>query len=257
MGQDHLSRFEDSIQRLIEGGFSRLFAGRLHSQDVAVQLARAMEDKSLPGQDSKLIAPDIYTVRLHRRDHQAILNERPKLPDMLAEELVKLARAAGLVFLSLPEIRLIVDDTISAHHVKINARHSTTHRDTTESLDLSGILEDNDNPIPIPNAVLLMDEQYIPLSQPLINIGRHRDNHIIIDDVRVSRHHAQFRVRFGEFVLFDLGSSGGTRLNGKTIQISPLKSGDVISLSGYPMIYKVQANHEDEQTRPHDSSSVS
>jgi pSer/pThr/pTyr-binding forkhead associated (FHA) protein len=53
----------------------------------------------------------------------------------------------------------------------------------------------------------------------------------------VSRHHAQIRLRFGQYVIFDLGSQAGTMVNGKPIQQKALEPGDVISLAGVSLIY--------------------
>ena len=46
-----ISRLESRVERLVEGTFARLFAGRLHPREVALQLARAMEDNVLPTPD--------------------------------------------------------------------------------------------------------------------------------------------------------------------------------------------------------------
>lgn len=54
---------------------------------------------------------------------------------------------------------------------------------------------------------------------------------------RVSRTHAQLRAVHGHYVLFDLNSTGGTYVNGQRISQHALKAGDVISLSGVPLIY--------------------
>ncbi len=88
------------------------------------------------------------------------------------------------------------------------------------------------------NAFLILDQSNtIPLRQTVINIGRRLNNHIIIDDPRVSRNHAQLRAIRGQYVLFDLNSTGGTFVNGGRITQYTLKPGDVISLAGVPIIY--------------------
>lgn len=76
-----------------------------------------------------------------------------------------------------------------------------------------------------------------PLTQSVINIGRRLDNHIVIDDPRVSRRHAQLRAIRGWYILFDLNSTGGTYVNGQRVTQSILYPGDVISLAGVPLIY--------------------
>jgi pSer/pThr/pTyr-binding forkhead associated (FHA) protein len=88
------------------------------------------------------------------------------------------------------------------------------------------------------NAFLIVDGmQIFPLSQGVINIGRRQDNQLIIDDTRISRVHAQLRAIKGRYVIFDLESSGGTFVNGERIRRSTLYPGDVISLSGVPLVF--------------------
>jgi len=76
----------------------------------------------------------------------------------------------------------------------------------------------------------------------VLNIGRREDNHLVTDDPRVSRTHAQLRAVRGVYYLFDLNSTGGTFVNGEAVMRWPLKPGDVISLAGFPIIYGQDAS---------------
>ena len=71
----------------------------------------------------------------------------------------------------------------------------------------------------------------------MINLGRRSDNHVVIDDMRVSRIHAQIRAIKEHYVIFDLDSSGGTFVNGVCLSQSTLYPGDVISLAGVDLVY--------------------
>jgi len=94
-----------------------------------------------------------------------------------------------------------------------------------------------DNSIP-PGTFLIMEGvNVIPLDKVVVTIGRSRDNIIIVDDPRVSRHHVEIRVIRGNFVLFDLGSSGGTYVNGRRTGQVILYSGDLISLAGISFVF--------------------
>lgn len=82
------------------------------------------------------------------------------------------------------------------------------------------------------NAYLIVNSEVFPIKNQLTNLGRKLDNHIVLNDPRVSRNHAQIRVMESQFILLDLNSTGGTMVNGKKVTKSVLYSGDSISLAG-------------------------
>lgn len=98
---------------------------------------------------------------------------------------------------------------------------------------------DLEDPVRIPeDAFVIVDGiKVIPLSQPLIRIGRRLENNLVLDDPRVSRTHAELRAINGRYVLFDLHSTGDTFVNGLKITQSVVYPGDVISLAGVNLVY--------------------
>jgi pSer/pThr/pTyr-binding forkhead associated (FHA) protein len=62
-------------------------------------------------------------------------------------------------------------------------------------------------------------------------MGRSRQCDVMVDDPNVSREHAEIRPRGGSWVLTDLNSTNGSRLNGRRLERSEvLKPGDEIEL---------------------------
>ena len=93
-----------------------------------------------------------------------------------------------------------------------------------------------------PNAVFLMEGvKSYPLDRAVITIGRMLDNDLVIDDPRVSRHHAQLRAVDGHFVLLDTNSTGGIFVNGRRVTQTILYPNDSISLAGVILLF-----HQDE-----------
>lgn len=249
MMRDHFLQFEDRIQYLIEGGFARLFAGRLHPRELATQLVKSMEDLACRAPDGQLIAPDTYSIRLHPHDHVAILETHPDITTTLTTEIVEIARAAGIALVSTPKVKLLADDTVGLHQVGVSAWHTTDGMDSTQSMQPSKVW-DAKQPDAARAILILNGQQHITIDRPVMNLGRQRDNHVIFDDPAVSRHHAQIRLRFGQHVLFDLGSASGTIVNGCQIQETILQSGDVITLGASNLIYLEEDNNPNVRPVP-------
>lgn len=219
------------MEALVEGTFARLFSGRLHPSDIGRQLARALEDSAASGTPALR-----YAVRLNPADAQILLGEQPRIAEILAEELVTGAREANVMLPHTPEVLILPDPLLKSRSVTVTAETASLSDTTPQSTP---------TPLPAtaplaapPHAFLILEgERTVPLTQAIISIGRRLDNHIILDDPRVSRAHAQLRLRFGRYVLYDLGSTGGTSVNGQRVQECVLRPGDVISLAGVPIIY--------------------
>ncbi len=77
------------------------------------------------------------------------------------------------------------------------------------------------------------------LDVDLVTAGRHPDSDIFLDDVTVSRRHAQF-VRLGSgYAVKDVGSLNGTYVNRHRIDEAQLAGGDEVQIGKYRLVYLV------------------
>jgi pSer/pThr/pTyr-binding forkhead associated (FHA) protein len=67
--------------------------------------------------------------------------------------------------------------------------------------------------------------------------GRHPDSDIFLDDVTVSRKHAEFLRRQGGFVVRDVGSLNGTYVSRDRIEEAGLADGDEVQIGKYRMVF--------------------
>lgn len=75
------------------------------------------------------------------------------------------------------------------------------------------------------------------LNSDLVTVGRNPDNDIFLDDVTVSRKHAQF-VRTGvRFSVRDTGSLNGTYVNGELAEQTELVNGDSVQIGKYRLLF--------------------
>src|SRR5438477_7065411 len=63
-----------------------------------------------------------------------------------------------------------------------------------------------------------------------LTIGREEGNILRLNDERVSRFHAKVQIDTDDFILTDLESTNGTRVNGAVVQIRRLRFGDRVSV---------------------------
>jgi len=240
---NRIARFEALAEWLVEGTFARLFAGYLHPLEVATHLARAMEDHRVYAPDGTSLAPTHYWVYLHPQDFGLLIASRPSLAEDLVEHVADLAREAGLVLVGPPVVSVEPLTTVPPRSVRVEARWqsadgavegATREMTDEEQAAIQEAAQEEPRGRPF---LIVGGERHVELTESVVGIGRALDNDIIIEDPRVSRHHAQLRRRYGRYILYDLGSSGGTTINGYPVEECVLQPGDVISFAGVEVIY--------------------
>ena len=75
------------------------------------------------------------------------------------------------------------------------------------------------------------------LDQPVTSAGRHPDSDIFLDDVTVSRRHAEFRLEGNEFQVVDVGSLNGTYVNREPVDSAVLVNGDEVQVGKFRLVF--------------------
>jgi predicted component of type VI protein secretion system len=103
-------------------------------------------------------------------------------------------------------------------------------------------------------------KQEYELSKPELTIGRHSSNDIVIENRGVSGKHAVIQMQGEDFILKDLDSTNGTKLNGKKITSAELRHGDHINLFKHTLNFVLVSSEQminKENTVPaHSENSV-
>jgi hypothetical protein len=74
------------------------------------------------------------------------------------------------------------------------------------------------------------------LDSDVTHIGRHPESDIFLDDITVSRRHAEIRRSSDGFVLHDVGSLNGTYVNRERVEGAELRSGDEIQIGKFKLV---------------------
>jgi hypothetical protein len=77
------------------------------------------------------------------------------------------------------------------------------------------------------------------LDRPIIQAGRHPESDIFLDDITVSRRHAEFMTTDQVTRVRDVGSLNGTYVNRERIEETELSSGDEVQIGKFKLVYLV------------------
>ena len=234
-----LDKLEAQLQAFIEGKLARLSPLRGQQENLGRRLVMAMRAGTISTGDGTLLAPDRFIVLANPKQADLMQGDLPMLKEFAAL-IREVGAEAGLHFVQPPEVVISANEDIPEHQVEILARISESALGSTT--DMTGPQGPEGAAFPEHAFVILNGTQIYALEQAVVNIGRRSDNHLVIEDPRVSRHHAQIRAVNGRYEIFDLESTGGTFVNRQRITQSVLHPGDVISLAGVPLIYGQEAS---------------
>jgi len=129
-----------------------------------------------------------------------------------------------------------------------------THAETTSTISLGGDLAEAEpgeealadsatlDALPPGTALLVVRRgpnagSRFLLDSDLTLVGRHPDSDIFLDDVTVSRRHAEFYRQGGRFTVRDVGSLNGTYVNRERIEEAELTGGDEVQIGKFRLLF--------------------
>ncbi|HMP76174.1 MAG TPA: FHA domain-containing protein [Kiritimatiellia bacterium] len=87
-----------------------------------------------------------------------------------------------------------------------------------------------------------------PIGDEGLTLGRHADNQVSLNNATVSGHHAVIKREGDQYILRDLGSTNGSRVNSREIKESPLRPKDLVQIGSVEFLFNSEAmSFEDAQ----------
>jgi hypothetical protein len=242
--QKGLNRLEAQLRVLIEGSAEKMLRSDSVQEDLA--LVQAMQKEITSDLDGKRAAPNLYMLLLPAHQAQA-LQGNAQILEEFAHSLEEYATQTGLHLHGTPKFKVIPLPGDQDAEMRVLAAFSPLNLAETSQIEVS---TSGETPtIPAGAFLIIQGTRTIPLTQAVINIGRNETNDLVIEDLHVSREHAQLRAVRGRYMIFDLNSTGGTFVNGVQITQLELTPGDLISLAGIPIIYGQEQSYLIEETQ--------
>lgn len=236
-----LSRFEQLMEQMVEGSVARLFRSPVQPVEIARRLERAMESQQTISVN-RVIVPSFYRAFLNPLDFATFQPVRAQIEQEMATYLSDLARERDFSMLEHPKVELAEDAAVARRGIQVTAE-MTSAPSSSATVQL---LAPTTTPAPRgasrSHATLLLQTPSGPhpiqLQSTMVTLGRGLGNDVILEDNRVSRHHAQLRYRQRRFWISDLGSTNGTFVNGAPVNETALNDGDTLSLGGLELVFR-------------------
>lgn len=205
---------------MVEGAFARAFRSSIRPVELARRLAREMDDHVSVGVRGAPVAPNHFTIYLSPSDH----DEFGDVGDALRRELCDAARAhardEGYGFMGPVDVELVVEESFGTGWFEVEGRFR-------EGAGGAGA-----------GSLVLPTGDRFTLEEHIISIGRSPESNIVLADPNVSRNHAEIRPQGDGFMLVDLGSTNGTKVNNVRVSQHVLADGDEIRFGNTRMRFE-------------------
>ncbi len=246
-----LQDFERRLEGAVEGFFARAFRSGLQPVELAKAVQRYAEDHQHVTADG-VVVPNVYRVQVAVKDHDRLSTYGASLPRELGEVVVASAADRGWSLRGPVKIRIEADEAVRVGRYRLAAR--------VEAVE--------DDPAPRPSAALSsppaaapstgadpgrIDRTMVigaaprasahlrvvegpgagsstPVTGSRFTLGRLPSCGLALEDTTVSREHAALVRRGAAWWVVDLGSTNGTKVNGRRAAEQPVGPGDRIEL---------------------------
>jgi hypothetical protein len=213
-----LKRFEQRLESLVEGTFSKAFRSGLQPVEIGRKITRALDDGRTVGVGGGTVVPNRIDVFVSTTDFDRF----ETFADALARELVDAgrlhARDEGYQFVGPVSVELVEDANLGPGRLRIDATIAAGLGDS--------------------KALVLPDGTRYELGEHPVVIGRLSECDVTLGDPRVSRRHAEVRPDYGGHKVVDLGSMNGTTVNGVAVREHALAEGDTIGVGSTAIRYE-------------------
>ena len=263
-----LRTLESKIAGLVEGTFNRAFRSEVRPVEIARKLAREMEEHKSSSL-SRTYVPNEYRVFLSPRDRERFAGYETALADELAGYLLEHARRERFTLPSRPVIEFETDSRLGLGEFGIQTGVLSPGHDAEDEPPVPRAQPQPEPAVPraeesgrtmiysnaerlaepleerararAQTALLLVDGRRLLIGPAGATLGRSRQSDIVLSDPNISRQHAEIRPRGGSWVLTDLGSTNGSRLNGRPVERPEvIRPGDEIEMGSTLLRFELE-----------------
>lgn len=220
-----LDSFEKGLERVVNGTFAKAFKSGLQPLEVTAALRQELDTKAAVVARDRILVPNRFEVHLAAGDYERMTTLGPALIDELTQQVQRHATAQHYVFAGGISIKLVPDRNGTVGTVRVHSENVKGEVSWNPVLDVAG-------------------KRY-PLTKSRTVIGRGSDADITVDDTGTSRQHIEILWDGKRGQVNDLGSTNGSRLNGRPLTQAPLPPDSVIEIGRTRIVFRVLAQAAD------------
>ena len=214
-----LDKFERGLERVFNGAFAKTFKSGLQPVEIIAALKREMDTNTSIVSRERILVPNRFHVIVSPTDYDRLSGMGDSLRDMLMREVETHAVQHRYQFPGGLSIKLMHDDSLSEGQLSIESRSVEGRVNWTPVVDVNG--------------------QRFHLHRGSNVIGRGTEAHITIEDSGASRRHAEIVWDGQRAGIRDLGSTNGTRCNGRRVAQAALDSDSLIEIGRTQLTFRI------------------
>ena len=216
-----LDSFERGLERAVNGAFAKTFKSGVQPVEISAALRRELDTKAAIVSRDRILVPNEFTVRLSTIDYDRIVALGPPLVSELTELVQRHAVAQRYSFPGGIDIRFLADPGLSQGMVDVRSASAEGRVDWTPILEVNGVRHE--------------------LRRSSTVIGRGSEADITVDDTGISRKHVEIIWDGKRAQVNDLGSTNGSKLDGKPFKQALLEPDAVIDIGRTRIVFRVLA----------------
>ena len=265
-----LQKFEDSLDRVVNGAFAKAFKAEVQPVELAAALQRDVDDRASVLDRDRTVIPNVFHVELSDHDYKRLAVFKDALTAELATLVTTYAGEQHYTLLGEVRVTLSEDDELetgifrvrseakaevtsragvvkaaepappatpapaaapsSAAQVEPEATSAPDERSAAQSQESSGSQSGG-------QPRLEVGGQAYPLVRAITLMGRGTDADIRVEDPGVSRRHCEIVVG-NPAIIRDLKSTNGTFVDGIRIDECSLTEGAIVKLGGTAFTFR-------------------
>lgn len=233
-----LERFEDKLDRMVNGAFARAFKAEVQPVEIAAALQRELDDRAVVVDKDRNVVPNVFFIELSDHDYRRLSIFKEALQGELATMVQDHANEQHYTFVGRIDVEISEDESLETGIFRVRSeakaavlaqphgRPAAAGEAGAASRDVAGI-----------HPRLVVDGTAYPLVSAITTLGRGTDVDIRVDDPGASRKHCEI-VLGQPVVLRDLNSTNGTLVDGAKVQQIALVDNSEIKIGNTVLTFK-------------------